>query len=102
VHAVFRPTEDLAGYIMLLRHSAISYGLPEGKTLQILPEELVLAGLKIHVHSTPEGEVFLYNEKRRLQYRLVQARPPKEVLQPRQMQPTPDKSRRTSSARQRV
>ena len=74
----------------------------QGKTLQILPGELVLTGLKISVHSTPEGEVFLYNEKRRLSYRLVQARPPKETLQPRQAQSTPDKSRRTSSARQRA
>jgi hypothetical protein len=50
-----------------------------GTTLEILPDphRTCLAGKTINVHITPEAELFLYDGKRRLQYRVIQplARP---------------------------
>ena len=51
-----------------------------GQTLQILPSarEKSLAGTSIDVHVTPEGELFLYDGKRRLEYHKITS-PPKQT-----------------------
>ena len=53
-----------------------------GKTLEILPDsrKTCLAGKRVNVHVTPEAELFLYDDKKRLAHRVIQpdARP-KEV-----------------------
>ena len=53
-----------------------------GKTLEILPDSrnTCLARKTISVHITPEAELFLYDDKKRLQYRVIQPESrPKEV-----------------------
>lgn len=44
-----------------------------GRILQILPgsRDRCLVGAPVHVHVTPEDEVFIYDGKRRLDYRIV-------------------------------
>lgn len=65
-----------------------------GKTLEILPgsRPTCLAGKAVSVHITPEQELFLYYEKKRLQYRVVQseARPkPLQQAKPQAVEPKP-------------
>lgn len=45
-----------------------------GKTLEILPDSrnTCLAGKTINVHITPEAELFLYDDKKRLSHRVIQ------------------------------
>jgi hypothetical protein len=54
-----------------------------GKTLEILPDphRTCLAGKTINVHITPEAELFLYDGKRRLSYRVIQPQASLKIAQ---------------------
>jgi hypothetical protein len=56
----------------------------KGLTLQILPkaQDLPLTGRKVNVHLVPEGDVYLYDGKRRLDYKQVVEAAPTMVTNP--------------------
>jgi hypothetical protein len=64
-----------------------------GRTLQILPgsRDRCLAGASVNVHVTPENDVFIYDGKRRLDYRSVlsvaKRRPSGASVHPKRKQP---------------
>jgi len=76
-----------------------------GKTLEILPgsRPTCLAGKTVSVHITPEQELLLYYEKKRLQYRVIQPEPrPKLVQQPKPQAAQPKPPDPVASARRRA
>ena len=48
-----------------------------GKIVQLMPrrDERVVAGARVNVHITPEGSLHVYDGKRRLSHRIIEARP---------------------------
>lgn len=50
-----------------------------GSTLQILPShrDRSLVGKRVNVHAVPEGDLYVYEGRRRLEYRMLKARPQK-------------------------
>ena len=80
-----RPRTDLAYYFSAKKTRVVRADHTIswlGKTLEILPDSrnTCLAGKRVNVHVTPEAELFLYDDKKRLAHRMIHtdARP-KEV-----------------------
>jgi hypothetical protein len=54
------------------------YTIPwKGEIIQILPtrDERLAAGTRVNVHITPEGSLYVYDGRRRLSHRMIEARP---------------------------
>ena len=75
-----------------------------GQFLQLVPspQDPSLVGQKVTVHIVPEGELYLYHEKRRITYEPVAA-PPAKPPQPSEESPHPAKTTHPkATARQRA
>lgn len=59
----------------------------QGQTFQIrrTQGQPALAGKKVMVHVTPEGEVLFYQDKTRLDYTILPHRPPKEISEKKEI-----------------
>jgi hypothetical protein len=74
-----------------------------GKTLLISTDTSVppLAGKRVHVHTTPEEQLYVYYNRRRLEYRTLAERPSEAATEPETKPKRTRQTQQTATARRR-